>query len=566
MTPIFAKHLKRLESKEVYSLFRGIKRGFEKECLRVNQNGILSQTAHPKALGSSLTHPFITTDFAEALLEFITPPTQDVHETFRKLSEIHAFVYYVLERENLQEYLWAGSMPCHLPSEEEISIAKYGSSNLGQLKYIYRKGLGLRYGRRMQTIAGIHYNFSLPEAFFKKQYHLNLSGTVSQRFLKDFISEQYLAMMRNSLRWGWILPLLFGATPAICKGFFNPNAKVSEFLEPWIINTRDNNKNNNKENKNNNNQDNHNSKNIDTDTYFGKYATSLRLSDLGYHNKAQTSDLISYNSFPEFLKTMHHTVHTPDPYYTKLGVQKDGEYQQLNDSILQIEDEHYAMFRPKRVPQPDERTISALSRDGIEYIEVRALDINPFLPLGVEPKTQFILDTFLITCLFLESPPIEREEMARIHDNHQQIVLKGRNPTLTLIDINGNTQNAVQLAQGFLNLMLNVAHYLDRAYSIDNFSMACRQAKRSLDDLNSLPSARMLNEMKMNKESYFEFIKRWSLHHKEFFKDYLTHLTSPQKLVQYYDSLSQKSLLEQAKLEKEETIGFPLFLDKFLAP
>jgi glutamate--cysteine ligase len=135
-------------------------RGIEKESLRVRPDGTLDTSPHPDGLGSALTHPHITTDFSEAQLELITGAQPDVASCVRELTEIHQFVY----RHIGDDALWASSMPCGLPRDDAIPIGRYGSSNVGRLKTVYRHGLAHRYGRRMQTISGVHYNFSLAEA------------------------------------------------------------------------------------------------------------------------------------------------------------------------------------------------------------------------------------------------------------------------------------------------------------------------------------------------------------------------------------------------------------------
>lgn len=521
----FEKNLKYLDNKSYPSLLRGIKRGFEKECLRVDESGMLAKTTHPLCLGSSLMHPFVTTDFSESLLEFITPPTKDLNEPFQILTELHQFTYRCLEN----EFLWAASMPCHLPLEDEIPIAVFGSSNIGKIKYIYRKGLGFRYGKKMQTIAGIHYNFSLSEDFFKQYYQDKKSNLA----FTDFVSEQYLGLIRNSLRFGFILPLLFGASPAICKNFVHTMAKKLDFLEEFK-----------------------------GDTFLGPYATSLRLSDLGYHNTDKKIQEISYNSLPEFLTSMHHSVHTRHPVYAKYGVLVDGQYNQLNDSILQIEDEHYAMVRPKRVSMPDERTLAAIHRAGIEYIEVRALDINPYLLLGVEPEIAYFIDVFLLTCLLLESPPIDNEEKIRIDQNLQRVVTQGRKPDLKLWNEENREVSLVNVIEPFFDLMGKSSQYLDKAYNIKDFTLAIKKANKSLKNRDLLPSARIVSDLKTSNQSYFDFIKYWSLKHKNAFQGLIF---SPEK-VQCYERLAKASLIDQTELEKAESTPFSEYLRNFLAP
>src|SRR2546423_1698224 len=133
-----------------------LRRGVEKESLRVRPDGTLATTPHPAALGSALQHPHITTDFSESQPELITGVHPNPEACVEELTEIHQAVYRAIG----EELLWASSMPCRLPKEDEIPIGRYGTSNIGRMKTVYRTGLAHRYGRRMQTISGIHYNFS----------------------------------------------------------------------------------------------------------------------------------------------------------------------------------------------------------------------------------------------------------------------------------------------------------------------------------------------------------------------------------------------------------------------
>ena len=136
--------------------------GLEKETLRVSQKGGLAQTPHPIRLGSALTHPYITTDYSEALLEMVTPPSNDINSALQFLRDMQHFIYNQLDN----ELLWATSMPCVVAGETSIPLAQYGSSNAGLMKTVYRRGLGHRYGRVMQVIAGVHFNFSFSEKFW----------------------------------------------------------------------------------------------------------------------------------------------------------------------------------------------------------------------------------------------------------------------------------------------------------------------------------------------------------------------------------------------------------------
>ena len=189
---------------------KGIRRGIEKESLRVRPDGTLALTPHPAALGSALTHPHITTDFSESQLELITGVHASVEGCLEELTQIHQFVYRAIG----DEMLWVASMPCGLPADEAIPIGRYGTSNVGRAKSVYRMGLAHRYGRRMQTISGIHYNFSMP----------------------GVTNEGYFALIRNFRRHSWLLLYLFGASPAVCSSFVAGRAhELQQLSEPHAV-------------------------------------------------------------------------------------------------------------------------------------------------------------------------------------------------------------------------------------------------------------------------------------------------------------------------------------------
>ncbi len=517
----FLKRLELLDAPDWLRSLSGIKRGFEKESLRVNKQGFISTTPHPEGLGSSLTHPMITTDFSEGLLEFVTPPTEDLGLPFSVLKDLHIYTNQHLKA----ELLWSASMPCHLPKEAAIPIAEYGTSHLGRLKHIYRRGLAFRYGRMMQTIAGIHYNFSLSDNFWQKYYLYAESTLPKQRF----ISEQYLSLIRNSLRFSWLLPLLFGASPAVSRSFL---MAPQPYLELNGL-----------------------------DTYLGSFATSLRLSDLGYHNRKQANISISYNTFPEFLETMRQAVHTPVSEYRDMGVLKNGEYNQLSDCVFQIEDEHYALVRPKRVSEREKRMMSAILHDGIEYIEVRALDINPFVPIGVEQELVYLLDAFLIYCLLTDSPPLTDAENAQIAYNHNQVVTRGRQSGLHLQGNQGELRLLVDWAMELLTAISAVAVLLDKAYGLKVFTQACEIAKKRILAPDTLASAQVLTEMQTRQESYFEFANRLSLQHRQYFRAQKI----PSSALHYYKKLTRDSFAAQKKLENSDTMPFDKYLALYLA-
>ena len=289
------------------ALYGGLK-GVEKESLRVTPDGFLSQTPHPRGLGSALTNRYITTDFSEALLEFVTPAFSTTWEALRCICDIHQFTYAHLG----DEMLWTSSMPCRIPTDRVIPLARYGTSNVGRMKTIYRRGLGFRYGREMQLIAGVHFNYSLPADFWP--VYREVLGSALE--VVDFRSEQYLGMIRNFRRMGWLILYLFGASPAVCKSFAGAAAKLPS---------------------------------LNADTWYQPWATSLRMSDLGYSNKNQSRINISLNSLDEYVRDLTDAIRRPEPEYKRIGVKVDGKYRQQNANLLQIENEYYSSIRPKRV-------------------------------------------------------------------------------------------------------------------------------------------------------------------------------------------------------------------------
>jgi glutamate--cysteine ligase len=425
--------LQNLSTQEALPLLAKIQRGIEKEGLRVTAQAKVAQTKHPQVLGSALTHPSITTDYSEALLEFITPVSTAISDSINYLSNLHIYT----ARNNAAEYIWPASMPCRLEGEESIPIAQYGHSNIGRMKHVYRQGLALRYGKTMQSIAGIHYNFSMPDDFWPLLQKLHTQELNDQQGdLQDFKSERYFGLIRNFQRHSWLLTYLFGASPVLDSSFFNsPFMKNHQgILEPQGKNT------------------------------LGlPYATSLRMSDLGYQSKAQASLDINYNNLEEYLDHLQAAMQTPYEDYEKLGVNVDGEYHQLNSNILQIENEYYSGIRPKRVPAAGETTSAALRKKGVEYVEIRTLDINPFLLVGLDEEQVRVLDSFLLYCLLSDSAEISSEEHNEIQSNLQKVILEGRNPALILQQGEREISFADK-AKALLNKISGAADLLDSAH------------------------------------------------------------------------------------------------------
>lgn len=430
-------------------VLRGITRGFERECLRVDTAGKLAQTAHPLALGSKLTHPWITTDYSEALLEFITPPSTDPEFPLRFLRDIHRYVAPRLDSETM----WASSMPCALGEDKDIPIADYGQSNAARFKYVYREGLSLRYGRKMQAIAGAHYNWSLPEAFWRALKDCCGAGSKGQ----DYVSERYFGLIRNFLRFGWLVPYLFGASPALCESFLQGQPSDLPVLVPG--------------------------------TRYGPHATSLRMSDLGYHNRAQANLNVSVNSLAEYTRALEAAIRTPDPYYEEIGVRDGKHWKQLSANLLQTESEFYAAIRPKRTGA--ERPAKGLQLRGVEYVEMRLFDLNPFIDIGIAPEQSIFADVLLLMCLFRDSPPITSREQSENDENKRRVVNHGRQPGLHLLAHN-REQAFRPLAHELFDDMQAFAEMLDAAYGSERYSATMRTLRQRIDEPDSTPSAQVL--------------------------------------------------------------------------
>lgn len=498
-----------------------LNRGIEKESLRCDNNGLLAQSEHPKNLGSPLTHSKITTDYSEALLEFITPVQQSVSSCLQTLNDIHSFTFQELAKQN--ELLWQASMPCVLGEEKNIPLAQYGTSNVAKMKTIYRLGLGLRYGRVMQTISGVHYNFSLNEKFWAN-YQKMLGDTQA---IADFKSEQYFNLIRNFKRLAPIFVYLFGASPALCKSFIkNQNHQLQSF---------------------------------DEHSWYLPHATSLRMGDLGYQSKAQESLFVCYNSLDNYIATLRKGILEPYPSYAEAGTKdSQGNYQQLNTSLLQIENEFYSIIRPKRVAASGEAPVNALARSGVEYVEIRCVDVNPFAANGVSSETLRFLDLMLLYCLFSDSPKAEPAACKADHKNLRAVVNQGRDPELT-VDINGQQQNFRNFAKQTLNDMQGLATLLDSLRANDVYSQVLQQQQDKTANSDLTPSAQVLAQMQKNQQSYGEFALAQSKHWQQHFLQ--NPLEADKQAV--FEELSANSIASQKTIEAANQQCFDDYLKHY---
>ena len=487
---------------------RGMGRGIEKESLRALPSSALALTPHPAALGSALTHAKITTDFSESQVELITGVHPDAESCLAELTEIHQFTYRSLAAAG-NELLWVSSMPCGLPTDETIPLARFGSSNVGRAKSVYRMGLGHRYGRRMQTISGIHYNWSLP-------------GTTS---------EEYFSLIRNFRRHAFLLLTLFGASPAVCSSFVEGRQHE---LQP-----------------------------LGDGAKYLPNATSLRMGRLGYQSDAQSSLAVSYNSLEGYSASLQDALTRSYPAYAKVGIQNPGgEYNQLNDTLLQIENEFYGTIRPKRVIHPGERPLHALRERGVEYVEVRLMDLDPFVPVGITAATTRFIDVFLLHCLISDSPPDTPQEIAALARNQHKTAARGREPGLQL-ERDGVDINLIDWGLELIDACAPIAVAMDAALGGSLYANAVSDARQSLQHPDTLPSARVLSTMASDfNHSFVGFVRAQSTKTQA----HLLALPFTAEQQASFDAMSRESVAKQKRIEAADSVDFEAYRQNYVSP
>jgi len=496
-------------------------RGIERETLRVDAKGNLAMTPHPTELGSKLTHPTITTDFSEAQLELITPVSQSIAETLKTMNDTHRFVYSKIG----EEILWASSMPCVLQGETPIPLADYGSSNLAQLKKTYRHGLGIRYGRSMQTICAVHYNFSFSDTLWK-----NLAMMEAKDNTSAYRSKRYFDVMRNFRRFSWLAIYLTGASPAVCNSFVKGQK--------------------------------HQLEKFDEGSLYIKNATSLRNGDdLGYKSVEQSELIdICYNGLDSYIHSLAEAVTTPVPRYTQMSQASGAAAQdapvQVNDSVLQSEAEFYTTIRAKRVPAAGANFLRTLQDDGVEYIEVRLLDVNPYLPLGVDETTMHFIDMLLLHCLLCESPIHDGPLCRSVDENVVEVVGNGRE-TSTLLSDNGEPKSIYQWGKEILGQLDLIAKHLDQLEGGNHHQKAIAAQLDKIEDSSLTPSGQILADMASQSIPFFRFSMNQSLKHKDYF---LKQPLSEEEL-SHFDAIAEKSIKDQVVIEEQDELPFETYLE-----
>lgn len=516
MNKVFEARLAALSEAGSEKIFSGGRKGVEKESLRVSPAGYLSDRPHPIGLGSALTNQYLTTDFSEALLEFVTPAFSHTWETLKFLTDIHQFTYAKLE----DELLWTASMPCVMTQDGDIPLAQYGSSNVARMKTVYRNGLGYRYGRNMQTIAGIHFNYSLPTSFWPLYQQLEQSDHHADAFR----STHYLGLIRNFRRFGWLVLYLFGASPALCKSFVSgSDVQLPE---------------------------------LDEHTFYEPYGTSLRMSDLGYTSDTQAAINISLDDLDSYVRDLGAAIDTPEPAYQKIGVVVDGEYRQLTANKLQIENEYYSPVRPKRVAHSGERPTAALQRGGIEYVEIRSLDLNIFDPVGVNQNTMRFMESFLIYCMLSDSPLLDDASGKEISHNQTGTSKNGRNPDFRLLR-QGKETSLKNWAEEILEGVRAVAESIDRGESSNDYVQAVEAQLELTRNPEATPSARILTDLREQNVGFFRYALTRAQQHKEYFEALAP--LDPARIAMFEQEV-QESIERQAHIEASDEQTFEEYL------
>jgi len=498
-----------------------MRRGVEREALRVSPEGRISQKKHPESLGSALTHPSITTDYSEALLEFVTPVFQDPKKLLNFLEQVHIFTLQNMG----DEILWNNSMPCFFKKEDEIPIAQYGDSNVGKMKTIYRHGLKNRYGDVMQTISGIHFNFSLSDHFFSKWRKIEESPLTLQKFR----SEKYMNCIRNIHKHSWLIPLFFGSSPAICKSFLSKAPKAYDLQEFDKVGTL---------------------------TFDG--ATSMRLSDLGYTNSEQDNIFVCYNDIETYVSGLRRAITQENELFKKIGIKDENGFKQLNTYTLQLENEYYAEVRPKRRIHTGESPTNALLDRGVEYIELRSVDVNTFSPVGLELDQVLFLDVFLTFCMMTEAPVQPTELCQKYRSNLELMAKHGRKKDLTLHN-GDNEEKPKEWGKRIFEQLYLIADKLDQEKGSSLYNDVIKKYENQFEHQDQLTSSKQLNQMEENEETFYRNTLNRSL---EFSKQ-LKEKKLDSHVLSEFNSQIKESILRQKQIEDSDTISFEEYLKNY---
>ncbi|MDB5730192.1 MAG: gshA2, partial [Variovorax sp.] len=302
---------------------------------------------------------------------------------------------------------------------------------------------------------------------------------------------------------------------------------------------------------------------LSPDTVYMPYGTSLRMGPLGYQSDAQSTLAVSYNSLDGYAASLQEALTRPWPAYEAIGIRNPGgDYNQLATSLLQIENEFYGTIRPKRVIYPGERPLHALRERGVEYVEVRLMDLDPFVPVGIAAQTMRFLDVFLLHCLLSDSPPDTPQEIAALARNQHRTAARGREPGLRL-ERGGHEVGLAEWGAELLDAHLPIAASLDAVHGGTRYTEAVRAAGAGLREPASLPSARVLAAIGSEFDNSFTgFVDARSLHTRRT----LLELPWTDAAQARFEAMAHRSVEDQKQIEAADTMDFEDYRAQYVSP
>ncbi len=365
----------------------------------------------------------------------------------------------------------------------------------------------------------------------RKAWRRKLRISAKYWSLPGVSDEGYFSLIRNFRRHSFLLLYLFGASPAVGSSFVEGRP--------------------------------HELQQLSERTLYMPHGTSLRMGRLGYQSDAQASLAVSYNGLASYGASLQDALTRPYPAYAAVGIHNPGgEYNQLATSLLQIENEFYGTIRPKRVIFPGERPLHALRERGVEYVEVRLMDLNPFVPIGITAETVRFLDVFLLHCLLSKSPPDTPAEIAALGRNQHRTAARGREPGLTL-ERGDQEVKLVDWGLQIIDECRPLAAALDAAHGGELHQAALVAARELLADATLTPSARVLAAMAQDFQHSFS---AFTLAQSRQTQASLLALPYSAELEARHHQLALASVEEQQKVEAGDSLPFEVYRQQYLSP
>src|SRR5690625_846948 len=446
--------------------------GIERETHRMNSDGTIALTPQPDAFIDPKIQKYITVDFGENQLEFITKPYEELDSLFDELDCIHKYAYQHING----ELMWPFSMPPRLPEEEIIPLAEFPYLEDGLEKEVYRRGLAVRYGKKLQMISGIHYNYSLDDQLIDL-LHQEFAPEQSRQ---SFVNQLYLKIGRNMLRYRWLLVYLYGAAPVI-------DSSYDSVIEDKI----------------NNNQSDWLAQFFDRDDFL-KYVTSYRTSRFGYSTEVEDKYQVSYDTLEGYIADLRKILSTENENYRKIGTEKDGKIIQLNTNELQIEAEFYAPVRFRQIQKDGETLLDALDKRGISYFELRIHDLNPFSKVGITKEQVQFTHLMILMSLFDECDGLSDEQQIFTNQNHQLVALFGRKPGLNLYLDNGEKIEMKAWANSIFEKITRLATFIDQDNGNTYYADLVAAERQKLDDPSAILSERIMAELDDDPDAFLK--------------------------------------------------------------